>query len=271
MNQLHNDDIKAIVKETVVKSINDFARKSLKKKAKFQILDLLIPKERKIRSIVGSLETSLGTTLWEPLAKTLARNNGFSVIDSNLQCPMNMPSSLNNTLQSIIDDRKKNGGLYDANSSHDEIKRICQSFLKRPIKSFEAPPKGKGVDVWLEKDGVNYFFDTKTVQPNLPALMGCLEQILYWYAYFYSKEPQGTAVARIVFPYNPSPEKSFWDGIIGKGKPLEADNEAWVENQFWDFCSGGSGSYSIITESFTEIHESGILEKVLSNLLNSHD
>jgi Type II restriction endonuclease, TdeIII len=269
VSQLHNDDIKAIVKETVVKSINDFAKKSLKKKAKFQILDLLIPKERKIRSIVGGLETSLGTTLWEPLAKTLAKNNGFNVINSNLQCPTNMPSSLNNTLQSIIDDRKKNGGLYDANSSHDEIKRICQSFLKRPIESFEAPPKGKGVDIWLEKDGVNYFFDTKTVQPNLPALMGCLEQILYWYAYFYSKEPQGTAVARIVFPYNPSPEKSFWDGIIGKGKPLEADNEAWVENQFWDFCSGGSGSYSIITESFTEIHESGILEKVLSNLLNS--
>jgi hypothetical protein len=54
VNRLDNNDIKKIVKETVVKSINDFAKKSLKKKAKFQILDLIIPKERKIRSIVGA-------------------------------------------------------------------------------------------------------------------------------------------------------------------------------------------------------------------------
>ncbi len=54
-------EAKNIIRDTVKESIIAFAKKSLKKKAKFQILDLLIPKERKIRSIVGGLETSLGT------------------------------------------------------------------------------------------------------------------------------------------------------------------------------------------------------------------
>ena len=268
---LTRENAKTVVKNTIKNSITEFAAKSHKKKAKFQILDLIIPKERKIRSIVGGLETSLGTTLWEPLAKALARENGFTVVESNLQSPANMPSNLNNALQSIIDDRKRGNGLYDAKISHDEIKRVCQHFINRPIETFEAPPRGKGVDIWLSKNGIDYFFDIKTVQPNLPTLTGCMEQVLYWYAYFYSKHPTGSATARIVFPYNPNSGKSFWQGVIGGGRPLEADNEAWVENQFWDFCSGLDNAYEIITTSFTDLRASGELESSIDLLLNTHD
>lgn len=264
---LDRDAAKELIKETVKTSIMKFAEASLKKKPKFQILDLIIPKERKIRSVVGGLEMSLGTTLWEPLAKSLASHNGFEVINANLECPTNMPSSLNNTLQTITDDRKSDVPTYDAQQSHDEIKRVCQSFVTRPITDFSSAPRGFGVDVWLRKDGVNYFFDTKTVQPNVGRLANCMTQVLNWYAYFYSKEPQGSAVARIVFPYNPYEGFDFWDKVIGKGKPLERDNEAWVSNQFWDFCSGLTGTYEIIVESFTELKDSGELEDALGKLL----
>lgn len=268
---LSEADIKIIVKSTIISSIENFAKKSLNRKPKFQILDLIIPKERKIRSIVGGLESSLGTTLWEPLAKALAEKNGFNVIDQDLMCPTNMPSVLNNTLQSITDDRNAGGDVYDAEGSHDSIKKSCQGFKSRPIDSFEKPKSGRGVDIWLEKDGVNYFFDTKTVQPNLSTLIGCLDQLLGWYAFYYARYPDGNAQGRIVFPYNPTPEKSFWDGVIGGGKPLEPTTEAWVEDEFWDFCSGFDGTYSIITESFTEIRDSGELKDVLDKLLNSTD
>lgn len=268
---LNRDKAEEIIRKTVYTSLSNYAERSLEKKAKFQILDLIIPKERKIRSIVGGLETSLGTTLWEPLAKALAIENGFQVIDANLQCPINMPAALSNTLHSIIDDRKRSDGIYDASSSHAEIKKVCQTFVSRPIEGFEDAPKGKGIDIWLIKDGINYFFDTKTVQPNLGTLSGCMEQVLNWYAYFYSKNPNGEAISRIVFPYNPNPGKSFWEGVIGKGKPLEKDNEGWVEGQFWDFCSGVENTYQIITDAFTKIRESGELEESFNKLLNNHE
>ncbi|MCF6220395.1 MAG: TdeIII family type II restriction endonuclease [Robiginitomaculum sp.] len=246
-------------------------KKSVSKKAKFQILDLIIPKERKIRSVVGGLETSLGTTLWEPLAKALASKNGFTVKKSNLKSPTNMPSNLNNSLQTIVDDRKNQGGLYDASKSHEEIKRVCQSFIKTPVGSFTVAPRGRGVDIWLVKDGINYFFDTKTVQPNIGTFTSCMEQVLTWYAYYYSQNPTGAAVARIVFPYNPNPGKSFWDGAMGGGKPLEPDNEAWVENQFWDFCSGLEDTYELITSAFTELQKSGALERTLDTIFRNGD
>lgn len=264
---LTNQEAKEIIRETVKQSIIDFAKRSLNKKAKFQILDLIIPKERKIRSIVGGLETSLGTTLWEPLAKALASKNGFEVINENLESPVNMPSNLSNTLQNIIDERKRNSGVYNALSSRNEIKRVCQSFLTRPIDSFESAPKGFGVDIWLKKDNINYFFDTKTVQPNIGNYSKFVEQILNWYAFFYSRFPDQIAEARIVFPYNPHNEV-FWDKTMGKGKPLERDNEGWVENQFWNFCSGLEDTYSLVVESFTELRESKELEADLDKMLS---
>ncbi|MDC7233906.1 MAG: TdeIII family type II restriction endonuclease, partial [Spirochaetales bacterium] len=204
-----------IIKETVKKSIISYTKKQKNKKRKFQVLDLIIPKEREIRSIVGGLETSLGKTLWEPLAKSLASKNGFEVIESDLKCPNNMPSRLNNTLQNIIEDRISDNPTYDATQSHDELKKVCQYFINNPIDSFTKAPRGFGVDICLKKDSVNYFFDTKTVQPNIGRLTTCMKQILNWYSYFYSKEPEGTAYARIVFPYNPYQSANFWDKVIG--------------------------------------------------------
>lgn len=268
---MNEAQVKELVKKTVCKSITDFLANSLKKQPKFQILDLLIPRERKIRSVVGGLETSLGTTLWEPLARNLAEQNGFVVHQKKLLAPENMPGNLSGILHHIIEDRKTGGGAYTAASSHETIRHACQAFLKRPITAFENAPKGRGVDIWLEKDGVHYFFDIKTVQPNLSALIGCMEQVLYWYACFYARYPAGQAFARIVFPYNPNPEKSFWDGVMGKGKPLEAGEEGWVGGEFWDFCSGLNNTGEIIQDAFTEIRASGELQQVLNQLLDNHD
>lgn len=259
---------KALIKKTVKESILSFVKKNLKKKPKFQVLDLIIPKERKIRSTVGGLETSLGTTLWEPLAKALAKENGFEIIKEKLQSPSNIPSSLNNTLQTIVDERKKKDGSYNAKSSHEDIKKICQTFVKRKIIDFEPAPKGFGVDIWLKKNKINYFFDTKTVQPNLGTLSKCMEQVLNWYAYFYSRFPLEKAEARIVFPYNPH-KGDFWDNTLAKGRPLEKNKEAWVEDEFWDFCSGIKGTYSIIKEAFIELESSKELETELLELFYS--
>lgn len=262
----NKEQISRTIKKTVKESILSFAKRQIGKTPKFQILDLIIPKERKIRSIVGGLETSLGKTLWEPLAKNLASQNDFEVISKNLESPKNMPSNLNNTIQTILDDRKRKNGVYDAVSSHEEIKRICQIFIDRPIDGFEKAPKGFGVDIWLKKNGVNYFFDTKTVQPNVGSLSKFVDQIINWYAYFYSRYPLDFAEARIVFPYNPY-NVNFWEGTKGGGFPLEKNHEGWVENQFWDFCSGIENTYSLIENSFKELRESKELEESLNQLL----
>lgn len=260
--------LKQIIKKAAISSIVNYFDSSIRGiERKFQILDLLMPKERLIRSIVGGLETSMGKTLWEPLAKEIANNNGFTVVNKNLEAPSNMPASLSNILHNIIESREKGTGIYNAQESHIAIKHICQQFIANPLGNFQKAPRGFGVDIWLEKNGVNYFFDTKTVQPNVGSYHKFLSQVLNWYAYFYAQYPTGLAEGRIVFPYNPHSDV-FWQKTMGGGKPLEKITEAWVEDEFWDFLSGYSGTFRLIKLSFKEIHDEGTLEAQLDKVFD---
>ena len=48
---------------------------------------------------------------------------------------------------------------------------------------------------------------------------------------------------------------------MGGGWPLQPNNEAWVENEWWDFCSGIENTYQIIHNSFVSIAEDGDLNQ----------
>tara|TARA_R110002072_G_scaffold7503_2_gene40900 strand:- start:692595 stop:693404 length:810 start_codon:yes stop_codon:yes gene_type:complete len=266
MPVLTEAEVFEISRETVVNSVTKFIQNRIDVEPNFQILDLIIPTERKIRSIVGGLETSLGTTLWEPLAKNLASKNGFEVIDENITRPAIMPANLQNTLQIVIEGRNSKNPVYNSAYCHERIREICQTYKVNPIPKFVAAAKGFGVDIWLRKDGTDYFFDTKTVQPNVGNYSKYFEQITNWNAFYYSQFPDGNAESRIVFPYNPYGDTNFWAKTIGGGWPLEPDSEAWVENQFWDFCSGIEGTYEIIHSAFESIAETGDLQQLFQDI-----
>lgn len=260
------EEVYAIARETVINSISRYIRNRQNVIPNFQILDLIIPTERKIRSIVGGMETSLGTTLWEPLAKAIAQLNGFEVVNSNLLAPSNMPAILQNTVQILIEGRNNRNAQYNADHCHDRIREACQIFLRNPINDFVLPPRGFGVDIWLKKNDVNYFFDTKTVQANVGGYARCFSQVLNWYAYFYSRYPDQNSSARIVFPYNPYGQDDFWARTIGRGWPLEPSNEGWVQDDFWNFCSGLENTYSIIHSAFVDISRTGDLEEIIQQI-----
>ena len=59
--------MKRIVKKKIKDRISSRIRKYLinRKITTCQVLDDIFPQERRIRSLIGGLETSLGTTLWE--------------------------------------------------------------------------------------------------------------------------------------------------------------------------------------------------------------
>lgn len=267
---VRKEQIFEISRATVIESITNFINNRIDREPNFQILDLIIPTERRIRSVVGGMETSLGTTLWEPLAKNLARLNDFEVIDDNLMAPTNMPANLSNTLQILRDGRLGKDELYNSTHCHDRIKEVCQVFLRQPVTGFVRASRGFGVDIWLRKGGTDYLFDTKTVQANVGDYTKFFNQIINWYAYYYSRYPAGSASARIVFPYNPYEESPFWDRTMGGGWPLEPLSEGWVENDFWDFCTGTNGTYQIIYSAFNSISESGDLEDIIQNIFYGH-
>ena len=90
------EQIKQSLKSSILAYVSGFEYTSK------QPLDLLIPKERKIRSIVGGLETSMGTRIWEPIAKTLAENNGFEIVNEKILKPEPLPEEFAMELSRVI-------------------------------------------------------------------------------------------------------------------------------------------------------------------------
>lgn len=271
---MKGDEIVQFTKEIAVKGIINYAAKRMKQAVPFQILDLIIPKERWIRSIVGGLETGLGTTLWEPLAIKLALENGFEIKNpTDLKKPIHVPEEVSKEIDNIINSRSKSKSEFKGFKARNRIRELCNTYKENPlsIEDLENPPQGRGVDVWLIKRDINYLFDIKTVRPNISGFHSYLRQILTWYFYFYAKNPNDEVYARIAFPYNPFTNKTFWLGSMGGGKPLNSESDALVENAFWDFLTGHDSSFKYIKQGLSEVGKKGLVSKELDKLIESLD
>lgn len=246
------EELHAIIRGQVTQSILNYINKE-REPATFHPLDYMIAEQRRIRSKVGGLETSLGQSFWEKLAKAIAGKNGFEVKKQKLKQTSHELRNLADLRARLLEDRSAIG--ITAQQVNERVKADCQRYLKNNIEKFTGPKKGIGVDIWLYKDGTHYLYDIKTVQPNMAKFASLYEQIVDWYICFYAQYPDQTVECRIVFPYNPYRGKNFWDCCIGRGKPLEASNEGLVEDEFWDQLSGHPQTGKLILETFKEVAE----------------
>lgn len=243
--------LKKEIKDTLKESIRDFF--SEKEVKTVHPLDLIFPKERRIRSLIGGLETSLGTKVWEPLAKTFAKNNGFEVLDEK-EYNASVPLLGKKILHKLSDfkDKKRMDNKLLCSEYFDEIKNITD-ITKKPNNNFIKIPKGEGVDIWLKKDNIEYLIDIKTTQVNAGSGPKFLENLLKWYSY---SALQGTEDLQcfIGFPFNPH-KSDFWKKEGGKIAPLMKNNEAYVGDNFWDMLSGMNETTKFIFNVFKELGE----------------
>ena len=246
--------IKQEIKENLKSSIRNFFKG--KKVKNYQVLDDIFPNERRIRSLIGGLETSLGTTFWEPIAKTLAELNGFQVITTKILRAYPFPLLLQNELDKLVSERenKPNNIRLTTIECVQRLRNVAFKTNPQDILKFTSPPSGTGVDIHLAKDGVEYIFDIKTTQPNQGHFKEFNKQLLEWYAYRFAQYPDAKLEARIAIPFNPFP-KPWYEEQKSKlsSSPLEISKDLWVENEFWDFCSGEENTFDQLKSLFVEL------------------
>lgn len=248
-----DSQIREEIKQNLRDSIFDYVSKFEYKNT--QPLDLLIPKERKVRSVVGGLETSMGTRVWEPVAETIAKHNGFEIIDEKLLKPDPFPEELAIELPRIIALRESRDTWIPAEECKKRLRAVCARIDRSSLR-YIRPPSGTGVDVRIRKNGKEYAFDTKTVQPNLGSIKSFNKQIMEWYAYALCKDPEIDITCRIAYPYNPY-EDNFWNHTPNNSGVLEPGVDAVVENEFWDFLSGSTNTYAVIAGCLDELSDEG--------------
>jgi type II restriction enzyme len=204
----------------------------------------LLGKDRMaLYSFIHSLNTSFGTSIFEPVAEILSRKN-FVEVYKQYRVGNIISTHAQAEIQKIMDELvsgQKNPNKFE------EIERI-----RKVAKSGKlVKTKVVKVDILLkDKNGMVHMFDLKTVKPNISEFKTYKRTLLEWIAIYLQQEPDAKINSYIAIPYNPYYPKPYERWTI-KGM-IDINNELKVAEEFWDFL-GGDGAYEELLKCFERV------------------
>lgn len=193
-------------------------------------------------SFIHSLNTTFGTSIFEPVAETLASLN-FTLAQKQYMVGDVISEQAQSEIQRIINEL-----TIEANPNKaDEIARIRNVCTKGTMNKLKTVK----VDLFVKsKDGSIHLFDLKTAKPNISNFKDFKRTLLEWIAIFLAKYPNADVHSYIAIPYNPYEPKPYERWTL-KGM-LDLKSELKVAEEFWDFL-GGDGTYSELLDSFERV------------------
>jgi len=204
----------------------------------------LLGKDRlALYSFIHSLNTSFGTTIFEPVAVSLASSR-FKVAKLQMKSGTQISEQAQYEIQKIMDELTAANKKPDKQKEIEIIRKVCKKGEMRTVK----PTR---VDVYLESyDDEVYLIDIKTAKPNKGGFKEFKRTLLEWTATVLSENPKAKINTLIAIPYNPYEPKPYsrWT-MAGM---LDLDNELKVAEEFWDFL-GGKGAYDDLLGCFERV------------------
>ena len=201
----------------------------------------LLGKDRvALYSFIHSLSTNFGTSIFEPVAKSLAQLN-FANAEQQQTAGIQISSQAQQVIQNIMDNLTTANTIPNKIQEIQAIKAVCQKGEMKTVK----PTK---VDLKLTaNDGTIYLFDIKTAKPNAGGFKEFKRTLLEWVAATLSVNPTVNVQTLIAIPYNPY-EPQPYNRWTMRGM-LDLENELKVAEEFWDFL-GGQGAYIELLDCF---------------------
>ncbi len=235
-----------------IQSVEDTIRNSLRNRFKtynpepavMPFHTRLLGKDRlALYSFIHSLNTNFGTTIFEPVAVSLASTR-FKVAKLQMKSGTQISEQAQYEIQKIMDELTASNKKPDKLEEIEIIRKVCQKGEMRTVK----PTR---VDVYLESnDGEIYLFDIKTAKPNKGGFKEFKRTLLEWVAIVLSENPNAKINTLIAIPYNPYEPKPYsrWT-MAGM---LDLERELKVAEEFWNFL-GGEGTYNDLLGCFERV------------------
>ncbi len=190
-------------------------------------------------SFIHSLNTTFGTSIFEPVAEILASLNFVFA-----QKQYVVGDTISEQAQSEIQHIMNKLTMGENPNKAEEIERIRKVSKKGTMNRLRTVK----VDLFVQSsDGTAHLFDLKTAKPNISNFKDFKRTLLEWIAIFLAKNPSAKVNSYIAIPYNPYEPKPYERWTL-KGM-LDLDNELKVAEEFWDFL-GNDGAYSELLNCF---------------------
>jgi len=190
-------------------------------------------------SFIHSLNTTFGTSIFEPVAAQLAQER-FQIVQTQVDIGNEITVEAQNEIQCIMDELV-NGKIPDKQDEIARIRKACQGKRITRTKTIK-------VDLFLaDQDGTVFLIDLKTVKPNISNFKDFKRTLLEWVAIYLTQNPSAAIQTCIAIPYNPYEPKPYERWTV-RGM-LDLEQELLVGEGFWNFL-GGAGAYETLLDCF---------------------
>jgi len=232
----NQDLIQKVIENSLRKKLKTYKPESNNMPFHFRLLG---KDKMALYSFIQSLNTTFGTSIFEPVAVELAKTN-FSKVSSQFVVGNGISSTCQLQIQEIINDLT----MGNPPNKEKELELIKKSFTANKINNMKTVK----VDLFLEtKDGEKFLFDLKTSKPNISNFKDFKRTLLEWAGIIYTQNINAKVHTLIAIPYNPYEPKPYERWTI-KGM-LDDKKELMVGKEFWDFL-GGEGTYEYLLDCF---------------------
>ena len=233
------EKLKKDVESTIAECLRSKFRKYEPKNNYMPFQYRLLGRDRlALYSFIHSLNTTFGTSIFEPAAVALAKDRFvFSACQHTVGSEVF--SDCGNAINQIMNDLEISRRKPDRT---DEL-----SILRKSLTGTKNKCKPTKADLFLiDKNGAQWIFDMKSPKPNIGEFKGFKRTLLTWSAVAMTDNPVIDVHAFIAVTYNPNYPEPYQSWQM-RGM-LELD-EILVEKEFWDFL-GGEGAYEELLDCF---------------------
>jgi type II restriction enzyme len=190
-------------------------------------------------SFIHSLNTTFGSSIFEPVAVALAKDN-FKRVEAQFVVGSEISEVAQREIQEIINELSM-GTLPNKQNEVERIRKVCQQGKMQKLKTVK-------IDLYLEsKDNEMYLFDLKTAKPNISGFKDHKRTLLEWIAIILAQNPTAKINSYIAIPYNPYFPEPYQRWTL-KGM-LDLPQELKVAEEFWDYL-GGENAYTDLLNCF---------------------
>ena len=185
-------------------------------------------------SFIHSLATTLGMSIYEYISVIIAsetaeeafRNYGVGGVISKEQ-------------QSVIHNIVTN--LRNGNRKTNIIEEI-QEVLRSSAINGKFQKTGNIADFYMKRGNQEYYFEIKTVKPNIDVFEKSKTKLLEWVA-----RKRSSINVFLAFPYYPEPYNRFTE--VGM---MDTHNDFLVGDEYWNFL-GGKNTFQELLTIFDEV------------------
>jgi len=235
LSNKQKEDIKILLIKKIENKLKTYGRETIS----MPFLARLIQDNEKIAaySFIHSIATSLGMSIYEDVSVIIASEHCDECF-RNYGVGGAISSEQKLVISKIVNDLRAKKRAVNSQQEKNEV-------LTASWKNGEFQKSGNIADFYMRKGDDEYFFEIKTVKPNIDIFEKSKTKLLEWIAR--RRKPVNVFLAFPYNPYHPEPYARYTE----KGL-MHHHSDFLVGNEYWDFI-GGINTFPELLQVFDEV------------------